>query len=717
MAGDRSSLDTEENVQAVLKAGVTCIVCLQSRQETQAAVDYRKRVKAFKPGCSFIEQPIPDQEVGDDELIQDLVAQLLERLQSEVLYVHCRGGHGRTGTICALLLAKLYNISAAEAMARTQTYHDVRQQPVFCAEGYKETNDGSSCVILFPSQRQQVLRLLRASVPPVVLDRACSALYGAGASKYSPELMASWQEKAKAGADALNKGQKRIGNYEEELQTAVELFWAAAKLRPDFPRGYLGLARSLRLLGSTSDAREALLQGLDRCPEDGALLQELEKIEKDMAKAVEAAAEPASAAASSVAEPVKAEAPVFTWKPKVSKPMLLMLMGLPGSGKSTFAEQLVKSNQNFERICQDELSGRDAFERAIGPVAKDNRKRLILDRTNVCKVDRVSFLKLAFEPKGAVCIHFAASASDCEERVAKRTDHPTIKFGGGRGAVRSMQDALVLPSLSEGFEEVLTIHTFEEAEHLLKCYGAEAPKVSPMGFFKFPTTPHVLDLTNGKALTESDRLLSEKEAQEFFDGKTMIIVEEKIDGANLGISLTANYEPLYQNRSHYVSSGYATQWKALDSWWEEHGWAVCQLLEPEVEVLFGEWLWARHSVSYTKLPAYFVAFDIYNKRQGRFLSVRERNRRLEGLDLPVVPQLAERKFANQQELEAFLNRTSAFGDGPLEGVYLRIDEAVSEGGGLWHKRRGKIVRSDFIQNIQDGGHWIHKDVERNSLAY
>ena len=55
-------------------------------------------------------------------------------------------------------------------------------------------------------------------------------------------------------------------------------------------------------------------------------------------------------------------------------------------------------------------------------------------------MDRVSFLKLAFEPKGAVCIHFAASAQDCEERVAKRTDHPTIKFGGGRGAVRSMQD-------------------------------------------------------------------------------------------------------------------------------------------------------------------------------------------------------------------------------------------------------------------------------------
>ena len=38
-------------------------VCLQSRQETAAAVDYRKRAKALKAGISFLEQPIPDQEV------------------------------------------------------------------------------------------------------------------------------------------------------------------------------------------------------------------------------------------------------------------------------------------------------------------------------------------------------------------------------------------------------------------------------------------------------------------------------------------------------------------------------------------------------------------------------------------------------------------------------------------------------------------------------
>ncbi|CAJ1327988.1 unnamed protein product, partial [Effrenium voratum] len=205
-------------------------VCLQSRQETSSAVDYKKRGKALKPELSFLEQPIPDQEVADDDVVMELIAQLLERLSGEVLYVHCRGGHGRTGTICALLLAKLYNLSAAEAMARTQLYHDCRKEPVFFSEGYEETKDGSSCVILFPSQRKQVIRLLRGGAPDVVLDRACSALYGPGASQYSAEAMASWKEKATAAMEALKTGQKKGENH-QELQKATELFWKAAKLR------------------------------------------------------------------------------------------------------------------------------------------------------------------------------------------------------------------------------------------------------------------------------------------------------------------------------------------------------------------------------------------------------------------------------------------------------------------------------------------------------
>ncbi|CAJ1414652.1 unnamed protein product, partial [Effrenium voratum] len=260
------------------------------------------------------------------------------------------------GTICALLLAKLYNLSAAEAMARTQLYHDCRKEPVFFSEGYEETKDGSSCVILFPSQRKQVIRLLRGGAPDVVLDRACSALYGPGASQYSAEAMASWKEKATAAMEALKTGQKKGENH-QELQKATELFWKAAKLRPDFPRTFLGLARSLRLLGQLGDARHAALQGLELAPEDDALQQELLKIDsEEPARASGAAASSASAAASSAAAssaaPEPAQVASFDWKPKVNKPSMLLLMGLPGSGKSTFAEQLVKTNQGYERLCQ-----------------------------------------------------------------------------------------------------------------------------------------------------------------------------------------------------------------------------------------------------------------------------------------------------------------------------------------------------------------------------
>jgi len=116
-----------------------------------------------------------------------------------------------------------------------------------------------------------------------------------------------------------------------------------------------------------------------------------------------------------------------------------------------------------------------------------------------------------------------------------------------------------------------------------------------------------------------------------------------------------------------------TQFRPLQGWLDEHGWALCQLLEPQVEVLFGEWCVAKHSCAYTKLPGYFIAFDIYNKRTATFASARERNRRLAGLGIPVVRTLARRTFASAAELLELLEMTSAYSDGFVEGAYLRID--------------------------------------------
>ena len=65
-------------------------------------------------------------------------------------------------------------------------------------------------------------------------------------------------------------------------------------------------------------------------------------------------------------------------------PKLLVLVGLPGSGKSTFAERLVASGRGWVRVSQDECGGsRRTCESAFGIAAlrgSDHNRHVILDR-------------------------------------------------------------------------------------------------------------------------------------------------------------------------------------------------------------------------------------------------------------------------------------------------------------------------------------------------
>ena len=70
----------------------------------------------------------------------------------------------------------------------------------------------------------------------------------------------------------------------------------------------------------------------------------------------------------------------------------------------------------------------------------------------------------------------------------------------------------------------------------------------------------------------------------------------------------------------------------------------------------------------------FLAFDIYDKKHGRFLSRQQRNRRLAGTGIHTTPLLACRPVSGVADLLALLETRSKFSDGFLEGVYLRIDE-------------------------------------------
>lgn len=176
-------------------------------------------------------------------------------------------------------------------------------------------------------------------------------------------------------------------------------------------------------------------------------------------------------------------------------------------------------------------------------------------------------------------------------------------------------------------------------------------------------------------------------------------------GANLGISITEDYKIIYQNRSHYVTADEESQWKGLDKWREAHR-SIWNVLTAET-ILFGEWVAYKHSIHYTKLPGYFIAFDIYDKKKGKFLSRGERDKVLEGSEIPVVKLIGEGVFSKEQYLN-FLETDSAYTEGKVEGVYARMDN------GDHLEKRGKVVRPDFIQNIDV--HWSKMTPVKNIVV-
>jgi atypical dual specificity phosphatase len=174
---------------------------------------------------------------------------------------------------------------------------------------------------------------------------------------------------------------------------------------------------------------------------------------------------------------------------------------------------------------------------------------------------------------------------------------------------------------------------------------------------------------------------------------------------------------LVQNRSHYVTSTTSSQFRHLDSWLASHAAALRALLvAPGLFTLFGEWLYARHSVAYSALPDYFLAFDLLHVPSGRFLSRVDFHCRLTQSTILPVRSICCQAFSSVEEMVQLLETRSQYADGFVEGVYVRVDEtAQAPGLPFAHVAyQGKIVRPDFIQNIEE--HWSSRVMERNALA-
>jgi hypothetical protein len=232
-------------------------------------------------------------------------------------------------------------------------------------------------------------------------------------------------------------------------------------------------------------------------------------------------------------------------------------------------------------------------------------------------------------------------------------------------------------------------------------------------FTKYPRTPHLF----GSRGTADDKHLGHKESLDFI-ADSSLIVEEKLDGTNVGIHFTSAGRMVLQCRGHEITSGMHAQYDLFKQWTMGKRPALESMLEDRL-ILFGEWLYARHSVYYRSLPHYFFEFDIFDKEQQIFLDLKSRLEKLEATGIHTVPviqqgpttaELLGELIGPSQYDSQFENPLTGQIDNLMEGLYLRTEADGHVTG------RAKFVRPEFVEKVKQSEHWQHVPMVPNRLA-
>ena len=249
---------------------------------------------------------------------------------------------------------------------------------------------------------------------------------------------------------------------------------------------------------------------------------------------------------------------------------------------------------------------------------------------------------------------------------------------------------------------------------------------------KYPRTPHI----EGSRLQPGDEDLSQIPFSEIA-GKHLVI-EEKLDGANSAISFDENGELLLQSRGHYLTGGYRERhYNMMKQWAMVHKDIFYKVLGTKY-IMYGEWMYAKHTVYYDALPHYFLEFDVLDRENGYFLDTPSRYELLKELPTVSVPVLGtgmyktrdemlkllgqsnyvtgnQRESLYQSALKLGLNPEKSCSDtelsGLMEGLYIKVEENGQV------VNRVKFVRAAFLQCVDfSETHWIDRPIIPNQLA-
>jgi hypothetical protein len=256
-----------------------------------------------------------------------------------------------------------------------------------------------------------------------------------------------------------------------------------------------------------------------------------------------------------------------------------------------------------------------------------------------------------------------------------------------------------------------------------------------MDIIKYPRTPHIY----GSRIQKGDEDLEAVRLEDIQDNH--FVIEEKMDGANCAVSFDEHGQLHLQSRWHFLTGGPRERhFNLLKQWANKHQALFYNVLENRY-TMYGEWMYAKHTVFYDNLPDYFMEFDILDRQEGKWLSTQRRNELLkpirqtvhpvrvllecDGKDLttdylakmvvesPFITSkniLTLREYCIKNNLDEVLVSKETDSSRLMEGLYIKTETDEVTG-------RYKWVRKTFIDTMaQSNSHWQSRSIIPNKVV-
>jgi predicted kinase len=141
----------------------------------------------------------------------------------------------------------------------------------------------------------------------------------------------------------------------------------------------------------------------------------------------------------------------------MSRTEVIVLVGLPGSGKSTYhREHFAATHVHVSKDLMPNVRDRDARQQHLLHEALGAGRSVVVDNTNPTVASRAAPISIAHEHGArAIAIYFEAKVKDCVVRNRQREGKARVPDV----AIFATAKRLVPPTVAEGFDEVRVVTT------------------------------------------------------------------------------------------------------------------------------------------------------------------------------------------------------------------------------------------------------------------